>query len=38
MIFYVFYSNLSIHDGLENAASTHSKWLKFQKFTGESAL
>ena len=37
MIFYVFYSNFSLHDSLENVFSEHSEWLKFQKFSKGSA-
>ena len=31
MIFYVFYSNFSLHGSLENAVFEHLEWLKFQK-------
>ena len=36
MIFYVFYSNSSLLDSLENAVSEHLEWLKFQKFSRSS--
>ena len=32
MIFYLFYSNFSLHDSLENGFSEHSEWLKLQRF------
>ena len=37
MIFYIFYSNFSLNDSLENAVSEDLKWLKFQKFSEGSA-
>ena len=36
MIFYVFHSNFSLHDSLENAVFEHLEWLKFQKFSEDS--
>ena len=36
MIFYVFYSNFSLHDSFENAVFEHLEWLKFQKFSEDS--
>ena len=35
--FYVLYSNSSLHDSLENAASEHLEWLKFKNFSGGSS-
>ena len=37
VIFYVLYSNSSLHDSLENAASEHLEWLKFKNFSGGSS-
>ena len=37
MMFYVFCSNFSLHDSLENAVSEHLEWLKFQTIFGGSA-
>ena len=31
MIFYVFYSNISLHDSFESAISENLEWLKFRK-------
>ena len=38
MIFYVFYSNSSLLDSLENAVSEHLELLKFQTFSKSSTL
>ena len=35
MIFYVFYTNFSFPDSLENAVSEHLEWLEFQSFSGD---
>ena len=34
---YVFYSNFTLQDSLHNAVSEHLEWLKFQKFSMDSA-